>query len=92
MSLVFRENAKIRQNQDIRKYISHKKTSAIRNYKSYNYNFEFMTLGVVGSGMGCVRKQIFFPRTKLEQIRSELKRYYEKCEDEYIVNFAESMF
>ena len=29
--------------------ILHKKTSAIRNYKNYNHNFEFMTRGVVGS-------------------------------------------
>ena len=30
--------------------------------------------------------------TKLEEIRSELERHYEKYEDEYIVNFDESMF
>ena len=34
----------------------------------------------------------FFPKTKLEEIRSELERHYEKYEDEYIVNFDESMF
>ena len=30
-----------------------KKTSAIRYNKNYNHNFEFMGLGVVGSGGGC---------------------------------------
>ena len=35
------------------KYISREKTSAIRNYKNYNHNFEFMRgRRVVGSGGG----------------------------------------
>ena len=35
--------------------------------------------------------KMFFPKTKLEEIRSELERHA-KYEDEYIVNFDESMF
>ena len=37
-------------------------------------------------------KQNFFPKTKLEEILSELEIHYEEYENKDIVNFDESMF